>query len=72
MSKERVLIIEDEEDILALVHYNLAKEGYRVTTATTGEEGLKAAKAEIPDLILLDLMRHHGRRRRVESSRCRC
>jgi len=56
MSKEKILIIEDEEDILALVHYNLAKEGYRVETAITGEEGLKLARSEKPDLILLDLM----------------
>jgi len=56
MSKERILIVEDEEDILALVHYNLTKEGYRATTATSGEEGLKLARDENPDLILLDLM----------------
>ena len=56
MAKERILLIEDEEDILDLVHYNLAKEGYRVTCAATGEDGLKAARAEKPDLILLDLM----------------
>ncbi len=56
MAKERVLVIEDEEDILALVHYNLAREGYEVTCATSGEEGLKKACEIEPDLILLDLM----------------
>jgi two-component system, OmpR family, alkaline phosphatase synthesis response regulator PhoP len=56
MSKENILIIEDEEDLLALVHYNLTKEGYRVTCAASGEEGIKAARANPPDLILLDLM----------------
>ncbi|WP_305045985.1 response regulator [Geoalkalibacter sp.] len=56
MSNENVLVIEDEEDILALVHYNLAREGYTVTPVTTGEEGLKAAARQRPDLILLDLM----------------
>ncbi|MBE0598238.1 MAG: response regulator transcription factor [Desulfuromonadales bacterium] len=56
MTKEHILIIEDEEDILALVHYNLSKEGYRVSCATSGEEGLSAARGSHPDLILLDLM----------------
>ena len=56
MSKERILIIEDEEDILALIHFNLVKEGYKVECATSGEEGFKKAKDTLPDLILLDLM----------------
>jgi two-component system alkaline phosphatase synthesis response regulator PhoP len=53
MSKESILVMEDEEDILELLKYNLAKEGYRVTAVGSGEEGLKAT---LPDLILLDLM----------------
>ena len=56
MAKEHILVIEDEEDILALLHYNLVKEGFKVTCAQTGEEGLNAARAEHPDLIVLDLM----------------
>ena len=56
MSKERILVIEDEEDILALIHFNLVKEGFRVECATTGEEGFKKAKDMSPSLILLDLM----------------
>jgi two-component system phosphate regulon response regulator PhoB len=56
MSKERILVIEDEEDILALIHFNLVKEGFRVECATTGEEGFKKAKYVNPSLILLDLM----------------
>ncbi|MFA5517171.1 MAG: response regulator transcription factor [Desulfuromonadales bacterium] len=56
MAKEHILAIEDEEDILALVQYNLSKEGYRVTCATSGEEGLQAARSGRPDLVLLDLM----------------
>jgi two-component system phosphate regulon response regulator PhoB len=56
MAKEHILIIEDEEDILALVQYNLLREGYRVTCATSGEDGLQQARTEAPDLILLDLM----------------
>lgn len=56
MSKEQILIIEDEEDILALIHYNLSREGYRVSAATSGEEGLRLARSERPDLLVLDLM----------------
>jgi len=56
MARERILIIEDEEDILELLRYNLAKEGYQVREATSGEEGLKLAQAESPDLVVLDLM----------------
>ena len=56
MSKERILVIEDEEDILALIHFNLVKEGFRVECATTGEEGVKKARDVNPSLILLDLM----------------
>ena len=56
MAKENILVIEDEVDILALVHYTLAKEGYTVTPVTSGEDGLKAAAGKRPDLILLDLM----------------
>ncbi len=56
MSKEKVLVIDDEEDILELVKYNLAKEGYRVTGVLSGEEALTKAKQEMPDVVLLDLM----------------
>jgi two-component system alkaline phosphatase synthesis response regulator PhoP len=56
MPKESILVVEDEEDILELVKYNLAKEGYRVTGAASGEVGLKAARSTLPDLIVLDLM----------------
>ena len=56
MSKERILVIEDEEDILALIHFNLIKAGFRVECATTGEDGYKLATDYQPDLIILDLM----------------
>lgn len=56
MPKEHILVVEDEEDILELVRYNLMKEGYRVTGALSGEEGLKVARSQSPDLIVLDLM----------------
>ncbi|HPG01288.1 MAG TPA: hypothetical protein PLE77_14615 [Kiritimatiellia bacterium] len=44
MSKETILVVEDEEDIQELVRYNLAKEGHRVLLAGTGEDGLRAAR----------------------------
>ncbi|MGP8050856.1 MAG: response regulator [Desulfobaccales bacterium] len=56
MAHETILAVEDDEDILELLKYNLGKEGYRVTAVTTGEEGLRLARAAAPDLILLDLM----------------
>lgn len=56
MPKERVLVVDDEEDILRLVEYNLAKEGYLTSVVTSGEQALIEARMSIPDLILLDLM----------------
>ena len=56
MTKEKILVVDDEEDILELVRYNLSREGYRIICAASGEECLKTVKAEIPDLIVLDLM----------------
>lgn len=56
MSREHVLIIEDETDIQELIQFNLEKEEYRVTSTLTGEEGISQVKASPPDLILLDLM----------------
>ncbi len=56
MHKKKILLIDDEEDILELLSYNLEKEGYLVTTATNGNEGIEKAKEMIPDLILLDVM----------------
>jgi two-component system alkaline phosphatase synthesis response regulator PhoP len=53
---KKILIVEDEQDILDLVQLYLKKEGYRTYAASTGLEGLKQAKAEQPDLIVLDLM----------------
>lgn len=56
MAKKLILVVEDEEDILELITYNLGKEGYEIQTATSGEEGLKYARSKVPDLIVLDLM----------------
>jgi two-component system, OmpR family, phosphate regulon response regulator PhoB len=55
-SAARILVVEDERDIAALVAYHLTKEGYRVRTAEGGHEALQAARAEKPDLMILDLM----------------
>jgi len=52
----RILIIEDEKDIVRLLKYNLEKEGYRTLAAHDGEAGLDMARKDKPDLILLDLM----------------
>jgi two-component system alkaline phosphatase synthesis response regulator PhoP len=56
MKKKKILVVDDEEDILELVRYNLSREGYEVICASSGEDGLKAARNELPDLIVLDLM----------------
>ena len=56
MHKKKILLIDDEVDILEMLSYNLEKEGYLVTTATNGNDGIQKAKEMIPDLILLDVM----------------
>ncbi len=56
MAGQRVLIIEDEKDIVRLITYNLEKHGYGVYSAADGESGLVLARREKPDLIVLDLM----------------
>ena len=53
---QQVLLVDDEPDILELLRYNLEREGLKVFTASNGREGLKVAKAERPDLIVLDIM----------------
>ena len=53
---ERILVVDDEADIVALVAYHLARTGYRVSTAGSGTEALDAARRERPALIVLDLM----------------
>ncbi|MFW6078263.1 MAG: response regulator [Gemmatimonadota bacterium] len=55
-SRARILVVEDERDIAALVAYHLTKEGYRVQTAGAGEEALEAVEQDPPHLIVLDLM----------------
>lgn len=55
-TKARILVVEDERDIAELISFNLQRDSYLVSTALTGEEGLKQAKTVKPDLVLLDLM----------------
>jgi two-component system alkaline phosphatase synthesis response regulator PhoP len=55
-SKKRILIADDEPDILEIINYNLTKEGYEVYTAKDGNEALDRAKLLNPDLIILDIM----------------
>jgi two-component system phosphate regulon response regulator PhoB len=54
--KDKILIVDDETDINELISFNLEKEGYRTSTATSGEEALSILKKESFDLLLLDLM----------------
>ena len=55
-SGKSVLVVEDEENLLAAIKYNLEREGYRALTATDGEEGLRKVAQEDPDLLVLDVM----------------
>ena len=56
MQDKQILVVEDEEDILELVSFNLKKQGYQVKGVTSGEEALQEARRKIPSLIILDLM----------------
>ena len=56
MSARKILLVDDEQDILEILSYNLQKEGYEVHTANNGNEGIELAKSIVPDLILLDVM----------------
>jgi two-component system, OmpR family, alkaline phosphatase synthesis response regulator PhoP len=56
MKKNKILVIEDDDNIVELISYNLEKESFTVFTALSGEKGIKLAKDKLPDLILLDLM----------------
>jgi two-component system alkaline phosphatase synthesis response regulator PhoP len=54
--RNKVLVVDDEQDILELLEYNLKKEGYEVKTATNGKEAVEVAKSYSPQLILMDIM----------------
>jgi len=53
---DRILVVDDEPEIVALVAYHLAKSGYRVSTASSGQDALELARRDRPSLIVLDLM----------------
>jgi two-component system alkaline phosphatase synthesis response regulator PhoP len=55
-SQSKILLVDDEVDILEFISYNLEKEGYRVYTAQNGAEAIKVAEKVLPDLIILDVM----------------
>ena len=52
MVREKILVVEDEEEIRELVGYNLVKQGYQAILAASAEEGLKKIRTEVPDLIV--------------------
>ena len=56
MAGEKILIVEDEENLLVALEYSLSKEGYKVATASDGVMGLEIARSDFPDLIILDIM----------------
>ena len=56
MAKEKIFVVEDDKDIVEVIKYNLTKEGYQVSVARNGEEGLRTMKEKKPDLILLDII----------------
>lgn len=55
-NRARILLVDDEPDILEIVGYNLSQEGYTIITATNGKEAIEKARLEIPDLIIMDVM----------------
>ena len=56
MKNEKIVVIEDEEDILEVIAYNLKREGFDVVTSTSGEDGLAKIERVAPNLVILDLM----------------
>jgi two-component system phosphate regulon response regulator PhoB len=56
MANQKVLVVDDEEDILELLKFNLSREGYQVPCAASGEQALGLVRSENPDLVVLDLM----------------
>lgn len=56
MSGEKILLVDDEQDIVDLIEYNLKQEGYEVITANDGREALEKANEHLPDLVILDVM----------------
>lgn len=52
----KILLVDDEQDILEIVGYNLSQEGYKIVTASNGKEAIQVAKRELPQLIIMDVM----------------
>ena len=52
----KILLVDDEQDILEIVGYNLSQEGYQIVTASNGKEAITKAKKELPQLIIMDVM----------------
>jgi len=56
MSKQKILLVDDEQDIVDMIAYNLEREGFEVMTANNGRQAIEVANANVPDLVLLDVM----------------
>jgi two-component system alkaline phosphatase synthesis response regulator PhoP len=56
MMEKKILVVDDEQDIVDLISYNLGKEGYRVATASNGNQAVELANSAKPDLVILDIM----------------
>ena len=56
MSKKKIILIEDEPDIVEVISYNLRREGFRVVAEVRGDEGINQVRKQSPDLVILDLM----------------
>jgi two-component system alkaline phosphatase synthesis response regulator PhoP len=56
MSKQKILLVDDEPDILEMIGFNLEREGFEVFTAPNGRKALELARTNLPDLVLLDVM----------------
>jgi DNA-binding response OmpR family regulator len=56
MSRKKILVVDDEKDIVELVRFNLERDGFKVVPAYNGEDALRLVKVQLPDLIVLDLM----------------
>lgn len=52
----KILLVDDEQDVLEIVGYNLTQEGYQIITASNGREAIQVAKKELPNLIIMDVM----------------
>ena len=56
MKKEKILLVDDDPDIIEIVGYNLEKEGYKIYSANNGKAAIETAIQKHPDLIILDVM----------------